>query len=393
MTTEVRELLREGAAVPGAVVDVSQVIREATDRRRRRRGIATALGVVVVALASIGLVRAADGGGSSTRVAIGPRQTTDVPEGWTSVRLETGIRFAMPPSWDVYDFGATAVAEKRFSIGSARPGDGSLMAACSLGVGQTPTQPGTWVALWEYPAAGSSATLVGPGDGAVITVADRPADFRSAAAIGLTCPYAGGASSGDLGAAFAMFAFRDAGRVFLARVVTASPTGITPDLALGEQVLNTLRVSPLEPATTAPATTTSTSAPTVPAATVAPFVPSSADEQEISRLVVSWLRRQTDEEIRATFEDADAIIGAIHQGMAQKTEADLARYTGQVDAIRLSDPEHAVVDYTLLFNGQPQFGRRTGAAVKIDGLWKVSRDTECALLALGGITCPPRSNP
>jgi hypothetical protein len=227
----------------------------------------------------------------------------------------------------------------------------------------------------------------------VITVADRPADFRSAEAIGLTCPYAGGASSGDLGAAFAMFAFRDAGRVFLARVVTASPTGITPDLALGEQVLNTLRVSPLEPATTAPATTTSTSAPTVPAATVAPFVPSSADEQEISRLVVSWLRRQTDEEIRATFEDADSIIGAIHQGMAQKTEADLARYTGQVDAIRLSDPEHAVVDYTLLFNGQPQFGRRTGAAVKIDGLWKVSRDTECALLALGGITCPPRSNP
>jgi hypothetical protein len=51
------------------------------------------------------------------------------------------------------------------------------------------------------------------------------------------------------------------------------------------------------------------------------------------------------------------------------------------------------VDYTLLWDGVPQLGRRTGAAVKIGGVWKVSRDTECALLSLGGLTCPPRSNP
>ena len=52
------------------------------------------------------------------------------------------------------------------------------------------------------------------------------------------------------------------------------------------------------------------------------------------------------------------------------------------------DSDHASVDYTLLFAGQPQFGVRTGTAVRIDGVWKVSRDTECALLALGAVACP-----
>ena len=71
---------------------------------------------------------------------------------------------------------------------------------------------------------------------------------------------------------------------------------------------------------------------------------------------------------------------------------DLTKYSGRVEAVRMIDAAHATVDYTLLFGGQAQFGTRTGTAVKIDGAWKVSRDTECALLALGGITCPPRSD-
>ena len=55
------------------------------------------------------------------------------------------------------------------------------------------------------------------------------------------------------------------------------------------------------------------------------------------------------------------------------------------------DADHAEVQYTLLHDGQPQFGLRTGVAVRIDGRWMVSRATECALLSLGGITCPPRT--
>jgi hypothetical protein len=164
-------------------------------------------------------------------------------------------------------------------------------------------------------------------------------------------------------------------------------------------VLNSLRISPLAPATTIPATTIpattlpATNAVPLPTTTAPPFVPATSDEQEISDLFVGWLRNHPDDETRATVEDGDALLGAIHQGLAQHSEADLARYSGVVNAIRSIDADHASVDYTLLFAGQPQFGVRTGTAVRIDGTWKVSRDTECALLSLGGITCPAGSTP
>ena len=80
-------------------------------------------------------------------------------------------------------------------------------------------------------------------------------------------------------------------------------------------------------------------------------------------------------------------------GIARHSEADLAKYPGRVESVHVTDPDHAVVVYTLLFDGVPEFGRRSGNAVKIDGVWKVRRETECALLAPGGLTRPPRSDP
>ena len=127
--TGVRELLREGVALPSADVDVADVMRTARGRRRRRRGILAAFGVVVLALASFGLVRANDGGGGPARVAIGPRQTTDVPDGWTPIAVDPGIRLAVPPGWGSYDFGVTPVATKRVSVGTSAPEDTSVMTA------------------------------------------------------------------------------------------------------------------------------------------------------------------------------------------------------------------------------------------------------------------------
>ena len=297
--------------------------------------------------------------------------------------------------------------------------------------------------------------MVGPGSGETLGVEDRPADFRTTGLSG-SCRYAGDAEQSDLGAAFEIEAFRDNGRVFVGRVVTvypassdagdqlqarldelqsqidalavqiaAGPPNIdvlqaqlaalknqrvaesnagTPDeaapgLLLGNQVLNSLRVSPLEPATTVPATTVpATAVPSpgafpLPATTAPPFVPATTDEQEINHLFVEWQRVHTDDEIRTFVEDAESLLDAIHEGMAQHSESDLAKYSGVVNAIRMIDADHASVDYTLLFAGQPQFGVRTGTAVRVGGVWKVSRDTECALLALGNVSCPARVNP
>ena len=54
-------------------------------------------------------------------------------------------------------------------------------------------------------------------------------------------------------------------------------------------------------------------------------------------------------------------------------------------------PTEADVVYSILFDGADSIPHRPGKVLKIDGIWKVSRDTVCKLLTLGNITCPPRA--
>src|SRR5262249_44833559 len=42
------------------------------------------------------------------------------------------------------------------------------------------------------------------------------------------------------------------------------------------------------------------------------------------------------------------------------------------------------------FNAIPEMGNRIGRVVLDHGTWKATRETACADLALGGVTCPPR---
>lgn len=95
-------------------------------------------------------------------------------------------------------------------------------------------------------------------------------------------------------------------------------------------------------------------------------------------------------DIAAYVEDADSILGAVRDGLAQHTPEDLAKYSGRVDSIELVDSRHANVRYTILWDGTPQYAFQPGQAIKLDGTWMVTRDTVCALLKYGGITCPPR---
>jgi hypothetical protein len=416
MTADVRTLLHTAAAAPSRGPDVEGARRRARDRRRRRRGLGALAAVVVLALAT-GAFALGNGGGDRARVAIGPRQSApQVPDGWTTIHADGGFTLAVPPGWDEHDFGDTPVAQKRVSVGTSAPGDTSVVTACTA-TGQNPTVPGTWLSIWEYPssAATSEVTLPGGdvgtpgGDG---SIPERPADFADAPPVNGRCPFVGNAPAGDLAASFEYFWFRDAGRVFLARTVVAYPPSATPDVEAAprlfeaRQVLDTLRVEPLVASTsTTPTTapTTSTTAPTtstVPSivstplptiTTQPPFVPSTTDEQQINDLFVAWLRDHPDDQTRILVEDADALLDAIHQGLAQHTADDLAQYSGTVSAIRMLDDDHAEVQYMLLHAGQSQFGLRTGVAARIDGRWMVSRATECALLSLGGISCPPAS--
>lgn len=148
-----------------------------------------------------------------------------------------------------------------------------------------------------------------------------------------------------------------------------------------------------EPVTTtssAPSTsTTTTSAPTPTSTTTAPVnVP---DTDAIRAVFLAWINAQPKDALGASVEDFAAIADALRQGMAQHSPEDLAKYSGRVDSIQVLSATRAAVVYSVLYNGSPQYAEQPGEAVKIGGVWKVTRNTVCALLAHGGITCPPRT--
>lgn len=403
MTTDVRTLLHDTAEVPSRGPDIVGAMQHAREHRSRRRGLG-AVAAVMVLLFVGGFFVATSGGGDHHRVAIGTRQAgSAAPDGWRRVIVTSGVTVALPPTWNLGDFGETAAAQRLFSAGTSTPTDTSVMSACTSD-GQLPTVPGSWLSVWEYPASAVRSGFVLPdgmqflpGSAAVV---ERPDDFRRAAPLSGRCPFVGDAESGSLGASFEVYVFVDAERVFVARSVVAYPVVQAPDteaaprLLEAREILNTLHLAAPEgtSATIAPVPTTTTglSAPPLPVATTTPpFAAATEDEQLIQQLFESWLRNHPDDDTRLMVEDADALMESIHEGLAQHTPEHLALYSGTVSGIRMLDPDHAEVRYTLLHGGVPQFGLRTGTAVRIDGRWMVSRATECALLSLGGITCPP----
>ena len=74
-----------------------------------------------------------------------------------------------------------------------------------------------------------------------------------------------------------------------------------------------------------------------------------------------------------------------------------AHYLGQtrqtVDHIEFLDARAAAVGYSVWLGGAPLLSHRRGVAVLVDGRWKVSRETFCEQMSLGGIPCPPDLDP
>jgi hypothetical protein len=111
-------------------------------------------------------------------------------------------------------------------------------------------------------------------------------------------------------------------------------------------------------------------------------------EAAIRTAFLGWIDARPHDAVQAYVQDYASIADALRKGMAQHTSAALDQYSGRVDSVALVDADHAKVRYTILFNGQPQYERRPGEALKIDGRWVVSRNTVCELLAEGQIACP-----
>ncbi len=88
----------------------------------------------------------------------------------------------------------------------------------------------------------------------------------------------------------------------------------------------------------------------------------------------------------------------------QATEIARARFGGQVpqvtvvftvDAVRFVNDHEAVVSYTARVTGSLNItlADRPGRAILVDGQWKVTRETFCEWMQVGGVRCPPRREP
>jgi hypothetical protein len=412
--TDVRELLTNAAARPTSELDVDAVLGTARRRRRTRVGIAVGCVVAVAAIAGGLSLRLEN---SSVHVATTPRQeASTVPAGWTELKLpDAGLRLAIPPGWTQLEQyappsvppsdGTPTLSEAVIVGSSGHPRTGEISGCTELG--QTPVVLGTWMSLYEIQGYQPGSDLVLPAGerlsaGAVL---DRPVDFRTVGGTQGSCG-SGTSSTGSAAtsASFEVVSFRDAGRLFLARIVTTADPN-RDGIGVGNQVLNTLVVEPSQTTETpkvsvvttlpTPTVTTQAPTPTTPAPTSTTQVPTSdtntPEEAAVRTAFLAWINAQPKDGLDEFVEDFASIQDSLRQGMAQHSAADLTKYSGRVDSVQIVDETHASVVYSVLFNGAPEFSQRPGVAIKIDGVWKVSRDTVCDLLTLGGITCPLRS--
>jgi hypothetical protein len=66
--------------------------------------------------------------------------------------------------------------------------------------------------------------------------------------------------------------------------------------------------------------------------------------------------------------------------------------TARVEEVRFLNRKTAAVRYTIVLPGYliAEIPNRIGRVVLVDRTWKVTRETACSDLALGGVTCPPK---
>jgi hypothetical protein len=109
------------------------------------------------------------------------------------------------------------------------------------------------------------------------------------------------------------------------------------------------------------------------------------DEAQIADVFRRFISGPDLDTLVSLLEDGEALRETLSKEPAGKTGTPSAR----VDSVTLVDDTHASVTYTILLDGRVALPNQHGTAVKIDGKWLMSRATYCALVAQGGVQCPP----
>lgn len=372
MPTDLNESLHNAAAKPSREAPLSAIETRLRRRRRLRQG---AVGVCALALVAAlgGGIALTTGGGPSVRTvtpAAAPTVTeyggdppisVELPDGWIESPIGPGLRFD----------------QEVLTVGTATQPTGVAHTVC---LADAAYQDDVFVLLREFTHVELLRQSLNPEEGisrlAQTPFPDRPADFATAPSDDSTC-FPPGADVVSGGWPVAGFRFEDSGRMFEADI-GFGPQSPPERRAEAYAVLNSLHVQPiviaLEPVTTVPPST----------------VPPSADTEAIAAAFELWLGTKPPGSAPAAsvIEDYEGIRESIQ--IASDLVGNPQCYTGRVDAFLRIDEDDADVIYTFLCNGQPSIPNLSGRAVKIDGVWKVSRETVCSSLEIGGTYCPPR---
>lgn len=106
-----------------------------------------------------------------------------------------------------------------------------------------------------------------------------------------------------------------------------------------------------------------------------------ATTEEITDAYVVFFNGQTPPAQRAELIENGEAFAPVLQGLTQNPQS--MQTTVAVKGVTV-DGDQADVNYDLLMQGNPVMPDQTGQAVLVDGTWKVSADTFCALMAVQG---------
>jgi hypothetical protein len=119
---------------------------------------------------------------------------------------------------------------------------------------------------------------------------------------------------------------------------------------------------------------------------------SKAREQVIKAVEIASAGSSTPEQRLSRIQDSEGHVELRQEVLLHFPLVPLDKITARVDEVRFLNRTTATVRYTIVLPGYsiPEMPDRIGRVVLVDHTWKATRDTACADLALGGVTCPSR---
>lgn len=147
--------------------------------------------------------------------------------------------------------------------------------------------------------------------------------------------------------------------------------------------------SPRSEAVATEDSTTSTSTTVTPTTTttLSPEQQEQKDIAEITAAVIGAYDGQTPIEARMVFvRDGASLVAAVYESRS-KLGARAGTISAEIDNVVFESPDKALFDLRILSSGSV-IARVRGSAVRVDGIWKVSRATLCGTLGLVPVACP-----